>query len=135
MANLLIYILPLWIIIDFYIFYSLKTVTAGIRPRWRKVLRWAYWLPDIIIFSLLLALSFSGSFRTMPRYFTSCMLAWAVLSLAPKVFMLPFLLLEDVVRLVSAAVVLLSRLFSKKKQRKSRFSAAAVNSSAGYQQV
>ncbi len=82
---------------------------------WRKRLLWLYWLFDILLAAILLWFIFTDSIRSTPRHVIGWIIGLMVLSLAPKVFILPFLLAEDAWRLIKAAVTGISRLFNKKE--------------------
>lgn len=104
MLNWLLLLIPIWLLLDAYFFRILKSA-LGERPTfWKRIIYGIYWLYDglLIVALLYLRLSDKGIFS---GYFFS-LIGPMLLSIIPKLCVLPFLLLKDagsgVVRLVSS---------------------------------
>ncbi|WP_184551010.1 metallophosphoesterase [Mucilaginibacter sp. FT3.2] len=93
MKNRLPFILLAWIVAEVYFFQIVETVAPG------GIFSWLYRLPELLLlagFVLVAGLRFSG--RSTTRL-GSWLMALAVLSVVPKLFAMPVLLLEDLTRI------------------------------------
>lgn len=98
MFNRILFIIPIWLILDFYFFQSVKTVTQSLSPGTKHTIHWAYWLFDLILISVILFIIFVQP-KLLPQKHTFLLVSLVLLSLIPKLVILPFLLMEDLVRL------------------------------------
>ena len=105
----------IWIIVDFYCFQAVKTVSLNFNPGTASIIKWIYWIFDILLISIILALAASGKFTHGPNKSMSLLFGLMILSLAPKVIVLPFLLVEDIVRIIQGTYTWASSLASGKK--------------------
>jgi predicted MPP superfamily phosphohydrolase len=105
----------IWIIVDFYCFQAVKTVSLNFNPGTASIIKWIYWIFDILLISIILALAASGKFTHGPNKSMSLLFGLMILSLAPKVIVLPFLLVEDIVRIIQGTYSWASSLASNKK--------------------
>ena len=105
----------IWIIVDFYCFQAVKTVNLNFNPGTASIIKWIYWIFDILLISIILALAASGKFTHGPNKSMSLLFGLMILSLAPKVIVLPFLLVEDIVRIIQGTYTWASTLASGKK--------------------
>ena len=95
MLDRLLYLIPIWILLDFYFFQVVKNATKNQPPFWRKTIYSIYWVYDAILIVALLYLKVSGS-GIFSGYFFS-LLGPMLLSIIPKLCMLPFIILKDIV--------------------------------------
>ena len=86
-------VLLILVIADLYFFQTLKVLTAN------PVILWAYWLFDAFIIFAMMFMPMGRMPNKTVRKITSWLMALLLLSLIPKVFALPILLLEDITRL------------------------------------
>ncbi len=105
----------IWIIVDFYCFQAVKTVSLNFNPGTASIIKWIYWIFDILLISIILALAASGKFTHGPNKSMSLLFGLMILSLAPKVIVLPFLLVEDIVRIIQGTYTWASSLASGNK--------------------
>ncbi|GAA4798624.1 metallophosphoesterase [Olivibacter ginsenosidimutans] len=97
MFNRILFIIPIWLLLDSYFFQSLKTVTQSLSPSTRHTIHWAYWLFDLILISVVLFLIFINP-KLLPQKYIFVVVSLVLLSLIPKLLILPFLLIEDLAR-------------------------------------
>ncbi len=121
MVNRILFVIAIWVIIDLYVFQALKTIAAGWSPAWRNGIYLCYWLIDALIITSFLFVIFSGKMAHGPPKGGSWLMGLMILSLVPKLCVVPFLLLEDVVRIVSGTVTKISSLFSHAPDEASAF--------------
>jgi predicted MPP superfamily phosphohydrolase len=93
MARRLLFIILLWLISDIYFYQAIHTlVNSG-------TLQWCYWLIDLFLISGIVAVISgrrnSQTFQTMIGWLMGSML----LIFVPRLFSIPFLVLEDIIRL------------------------------------
>jgi predicted MPP superfamily phosphohydrolase len=88
------FILLLWIIADIYFFQAIETLTQA------TLIYWIYWLFDVVLgCAVLYGTMLSKPGKTPPRL-TSWIMAFMLISLVPKILVLPILLLEDLSRML-----------------------------------
>ena len=104
----------IWIIVDFYCFQAVKTVTLNFNPTNASIIKWTYWIFDILLITTILLLAASGKFTHGPNKAMSVLFGLMILSLAPKVIVLPFLLVEDIVRILQGTYTWAASLASGK---------------------
>lgn len=88
-----------WILIDLYCFQAIKTVTSNINSTTANVIKYTYWIFDILLISIILFSAYTGKFIAGPNKEMSILFGLMILSLAPKIILIPFLLIEDIVRI------------------------------------
>lgn len=98
MLDRILLIIPLWLLLDLYFFQVVKNVCGGLSATWRRTIYWIYWGYDLVLIMALLYLKLSGS-GVFSGYFFS-ILGPILLSIVPKLTILPFLLLRDAGRLI-----------------------------------
>lgn len=94
--------IAIWLLIDLYVFQAMKTVFTGPKAIY---VNYAYWLFDIVLMAIIIYVGASGKFAGGPPKGGSYIMGLAVLSLAPKIIVTPFLLIEDIVRLIQGGYV------------------------------
>ena len=94
--------IAIWLLVDLYVFQAIKTVFTGSKAVY---INYAYWLFDIVLMLIILYVGASGKFAGGPPKGGSYIMGLAVLSLAPKIIVTPFLLIEDIVRLIHGGYV------------------------------
>ncbi|MCX6181997.1 MAG: metallophosphoesterase [Bacteroidetes bacterium] len=90
-------ILIIWFLIDLYAFQGIATITssAGIHA--------AYWIFDGLLLSTILYLLLSGKVNRNSSAIINKLAGISILSLVPKLIVLPFLFLEDTIRVIRSA--------------------------------
>jgi predicted MPP superfamily phosphohydrolase len=92
MKNRLPFILLAWIIADIYFFQAIETLTTN------EFILWGYWFIDVLLIAGFASLlSRRGANRQASLI--SWLMALMLLTLVPKIFAMPVMLLEDVSRL------------------------------------
>ena len=94
--------IAIWLLVDRYVFQAMKTAFNGPKAVY---VTYAYWLFDIVLMLIILYVGASGKFAGGPPKGGSYIMGLAILSLAPKIIVTPFLLIEDVVRLIQGGYV------------------------------
>lgn len=101
LAPILIF-LGILLLLDFYVFSAVKTMTLGLEVRTRKYIHWAYWLINASLFAWCLYLVFTmPETGASPRPFMTFFGVW-VLFFIPKLIVFVVIGAEDVVRGVRA---------------------------------
>ena len=94
--------IAIWLLVDLYVFQAMKTVFTGPKAVY---VNYAYWLFDIVLMIIIIYVGASGKMAGGPPKGGSYIMGLAVLSLAPKIIVTPFLLIEDIVRLIQGGYV------------------------------
>lgn len=94
--------IAIWLLIDLYVFQAMKTVFTGPKAVY---VNYAYWLFDIVLMVIIIYVGTSGKMAGGPPKGGSYIMGLAVLSLAPKIIVTPFLLIEDIVRVIQGGYV------------------------------
>jgi len=89
-------------LVDLYVFQAMKTVFTGPKAVY---VNYAYWLFDIVLMVIIIYVGVSGKMAGGPPKGGSYIMGLAILSLAPKIIVTPFLLIEDIVRLIQGGYV------------------------------
>ena len=95
-----------WLLIDVYVFQSVKSITSN------TLFYWIYWVLDILIIVLILYFALSGKFANGPSKYTSWIMGIMMVILVPKIVVLPFLFIDDLLRIIQFLVQHSIRLFS-----------------------
>ena len=95
-----------WLLIDVYVFQSIKSITSN------TLFYWSYWVLDILIIVLILYFALSGKFANGPSKYTSWIMGIMMVILVPKIVVLPFLFIDDLLRIIQFLVQHSIRLFS-----------------------
>ena len=95
-----------WLLIDVYVFQSVKSITSN------TLFYWIYWVLDILIIVLILYFALSGKFANGPSKHTSWIMGIMMVILVPKIVVLPFLFIDDLLRIIQFLVQHSIRLFS-----------------------
>ena len=94
--------IAIWLLVDLYVFQAMKTVFTGPKAVY---VNYAYWLFDIVLMIIIIYVGASGKMAGGPPKGGSYIMGLAILSLAPKIIVTPFLLIEDIVRLIQGGYV------------------------------
>jgi uncharacterized protein len=94
--------IAIWLLVDLYVFQAMKTVFTGPKAVY---VNYAYWLFDIVLMVIIIYVGASGKFAGGPPKGGSYVMGLVILSLAPKIIVTPFLLIEDIVRLIQGGYV------------------------------
>ena len=94
--------IAIWLLVDLYVFQAMKTVFTGPKAVY---INYAYWLFDIVLMVIIIYVGASGKMAGGPPKGGSYIMGLAVLSLAPKIIVTPFLLIEDIVRVIQGGYV------------------------------
>lgn len=97
-------ILILWLLADLYAFQAVTTASAGLDPAVTGLAYWAYWLFDALLLAAISYFISRRGLRGSENPVIHTLFALVVLVLAPKLVTLPFLLFEDIIRTVRAAI-------------------------------
>ncbi|HET6989669.1 MAG TPA: metallophosphoesterase, partial [Bacteroidia bacterium] len=88
------------LLIDYYVFQGVRTLTSGLETRTRKIVHWIYWTINLSLFLWLGGIFlFVHSDGNIPRSFSTFFGVWA-LFFVPKLIFTIFLLGEDLFRLL-----------------------------------
>ena len=94
MISRLIPIILIWLLIDFYFFQAVKTVTTS------SVVYWVYWLYDGLLLALIIHFILSNGHTISSPRGQNWIIGLMLVSLVPKLLVTPLLLLEDLGRLL-----------------------------------
>jgi predicted MPP superfamily phosphohydrolase len=96
----IIIFLAFLLLIDWYVFQGVRTLTSGLESRTRKIVHWIYWGINISLFLWLGGIFlFVHSDGSIPRSFSTFFGVWALFFI-PKLLFAIFLLGEDIYRLL-----------------------------------
>ncbi len=112
MSFRILIVIAIWAIIDLYVYQAIKTVTSGLSSNWIYIIRWGYWIIDIILAIAIIYLINSRKFAIAPSHGSSLLIGLMFISFVPKLIIVPFLLVEDISRIINAAIHGIIRLFS-----------------------
>jgi uncharacterized protein len=94
--------IAIWLLVDLYVFQAVKTAYTGPKAVY---IHYAYWAFDILLMLILIYVGATGKMAGGPPKGGSYLMGLAILSLAPKIIVMPFLLIEDIVRLLQGGYV------------------------------
>jgi predicted MPP superfamily phosphohydrolase len=94
--------IAIWLLVDLYVFQAVKTAYTGSKAVY---VHYAYWAFDILLMLILIYVGATGKMAGGPPKGGSYLIGLAILSLAPKIIVMPFLLIEDIVRLFQGGYV------------------------------
>lgn len=100
MLSRFIVITIIWLLIDLYVFQTVKTAFNGLNSNAYNILLWSYWIIDFIIISIIYYLAATGKFANGPTQNVNWIMGLMILTLVPKLAVLPFLIIEDFVRTI-----------------------------------
>lgn len=87
------------LLIDYYVFTGVRTLTNGLETRTRKIIHWLYWGISVSFFIWLAGIFLTANASAgMPKSIPSFISLWALI-FVPKLLFLVFLLGEDIYRL------------------------------------
>ncbi len=112
MSLRILIIIAIWAIIDLYVFQVIKTATSGMSNPWERIIQWSYWFVDIAIATSIIYITSTGKFSMGQSKGFSLLFGLMIISLAPKLIIIPILLIEDVYRIFNAIVNFFIHLFS-----------------------
>src|SRR6187551_1956230 len=108
MINRLLPIVFLWLLIDIYFFQAVHTAAVPLDSTLSYIIYATYWLFEATLISFILLIAFTGKLKAGNSKNIHWAIGLMVLSLIPKLIASPLLLLEDVGRLISAGINLLT---------------------------
>ena len=91
--------ISIWLLVDFYAFHGLKTLTSKWNINSSTLIHWTYWGIDLFILSVIFYYSFTGKFANGPGRQVGWVLAALMISLVPKFVIISFLFVEDIGRI------------------------------------
>jgi predicted MPP superfamily phosphohydrolase len=86
-------ILLLWLVTDFYFLQAVKTLAPSLSYIW------AYWLIDLLIMAGIIAAIFVRRGARLQQILITWLMGSMLLAFVPRLFSMPFLLIEDITRL------------------------------------
>lgn len=86
------------LLIDWYVFQAVKTATKGINPNIKRIVEVFYWLITVGTLASIYATAFTNVFD-WPKSIRTYLFGAILLVIASKLFVIFFLLIEDIVRL------------------------------------
>jgi len=102
---------------DLYVFQAVKTVTARLKKKWRLILRWSYWIIDIVLVGITIYFVATGKFGMNHSKSVSYLIGLMFVSLVPKLIITPILIAEDLFRILKAFVNFLINIFRSNSTR------------------
>ena len=94
--NRIISILLIWLLADFYLFQAVKTITPN------RYIWWGFWMYDGLVASMVLYYFING--KLIVSFPKGIYWGFILLSLLPKLIVIPFLFLEDIGRIVHLVI-------------------------------
>ena len=91
----------IWVLVDLYFFQAIRTVTANLNPLTRSSIHWGYWILEGGFLLLVLYLAVGARVSFWSKDF-GWMLGLMILSMVPKLIVVPLFLIEDVGRFFAA---------------------------------
>lgn len=91
--------ISIWLLVDFYAFHGLKTLTSKWNINSSTLIHWTYWGIDLFILAVIFYYSFTGKFANGPGRQVGWVLAALMISLVPKLVIISFLFVEDIGRI------------------------------------
>ena len=98
----------IWLVIDLYVYQAVKTVVNGMNVTTSSIILWAYWVIDLTLIFIILYLGISGKFAHGPNKNFNWVMGSMIIILVPKLVVTPFLLVEDIARLIQGTYTLIS---------------------------
>ncbi|WP_018344394.1 metallophosphoesterase [Cytophaga aurantiaca] len=97
--NLVLILLGVFLLIDWYVFSGVKALTELLQPSTRKIIHLVYW--GFTAWSILtLFLMFSGAYTILPAWLRTATLVVTFILFLTKIFFTLFLLIDDFQRLI-----------------------------------
>ena len=91
--------ISIWLLVVFYAFHGLKTLTSKWNINSSTLIHWTYWGIDLFILAVIFYYSFTGKFANGPGRQVGWVLAALMISLVPKLVIISFLFVEDIGRI------------------------------------
>lgn len=101
MRTRLLTLLLLWLLVDLYFFQGMEVVVGGFEVVGRAAVNWGYWLFEVMLLASTIAFSVKG--RSNPTWALNWLVGGIILSVAPKLLVMPLFLVEDAGRLLVAS--------------------------------
>ncbi len=105
--------MSIFLLIDLYVFKSVKAASSNFAESKKQIVTYVYWGLTILVFALVFAAFYTFNQHKGPNYFMYYVFGIVVLVYIPKILITLVLIIEDVYRLLRAAVVLGAHLISK----------------------
>lgn len=121
MLSRFIVITIIWLLIDLYVFQTVKTAFNGLNSNASNILLWSYWIIDLIIIAIIFYLGAIGKFSHGPTKNVNWIMGLMILTLVPKLVVLPFLIIEDLVRMIQGFYSYLSFKINSNGMNKNSF--------------
>jgi hypothetical protein len=93
MAKRLLLIMLLWLGTDLYFYQAIQTLVSS------STLLWCYWLIDLLLMTGIVAIIFMRRGSGLQQTLMTWLMGLMLLTFVPRLFSLPFLLVEDITRL------------------------------------
>lgn len=106
MLRVFVFLLLLFVI-DLYVFQGIRFLVKGQSSLFEKSTYWIYWITTIISFAVVIA-GLTGEWRDWPKPLRAYMLAFVFINYFSKLFMVAFLLIDDVIRAIQWVFIRLS---------------------------
>lgn len=103
---LLIVIIVLYLLLDYYAFQLVKHATSAYPAKLALAIRWGFWMGSFLLILGLILFS-TGVLMASPRWVRAFFQGITIVVVLPKVFLAVFALVDDLVRLVRWAVSLI----------------------------
>jgi len=105
----------IWVIVDIYVYKAVKKVTSDLSKSWRSGIRVGYWIFDVVVAGIILYFVASKKLRFIPSGGISLFIGLMVISMIPKLFVVPILLVEDIGRIITLIIRGIIRIFGFNK--------------------
>lgn len=112
MLTRVIIIAIIWLGVDAYAYQAIKTALNFKNQSINSTILWLYWLVDIFLILTIVYFSINGKFSHGPNKNFNWLMGLMMISLLPKIVIIPFVLLEDFVRIIEGTIVFLKSKFS-----------------------
>lgn len=96
---LLIVVIALYLLLDYYAFQLVRHATLAYPAKLALVLRWGFWVGSFLLILGLILFS-TGVLMASPRWVRAFFQGLTIVVILPKIFLAVFALVDDVVRLV-----------------------------------
>ncbi len=98
-SSRLLFVFPVWILLTVYFYQSLKVVTTDLSSGWQSAISYFYWIWEIVLMGLVVYLVWIAPRDLLAPKVIFVIIGLVLLSIIPKLLVLPFLLFEDLARL------------------------------------
>jgi len=107
-------IIAILVCIDLYVFQGIRVLTSGREVMSQRVVNWIFWFITAVAVSTLIAGNFLD-WHTWPRNVSTYLFAFIVIVYLSKIFVILFLVTDDIIRVVRWIFLKAAALFSGKE--------------------